>query len=276
MKIAIHGRTFVVDFGAELGGYNPDSGSRICTKQPIQKIDDWETLETVDPNSGEMGKQIKAMELIGRDTEKKIPTMMTVFSPFMVASQMDNKIIKHYNQKPELIKSQIKMLTSILTDFIKSAIEVGATGMFLATQHFNDRLETQKRTELEFKPMEYIINNGLKEQNFCVIHLHGDNPDYKFATKLPHVSAINWHDQQTTPNLNEARKIYSGVLLGGLNTEIWPQISKVSQIEEKIKAVYNNFNGRGLILSPGCVLPQQVNEEQLSIAVNTIKNLKPN
>ena len=229
MKIAIHGRTFVVDFGAELGGYNPDSCSRICTKQPIQKIDDWETLETVDPNSGEMGKQIKAMELIGRDTEKKIPTMMTVFSPFMVASQMDNKIIKHYNQKPELIKSQIKMLTSILTDFIKSAIEVGATGMFLATQHFNDRLETQKRTELEFKPMEYIINNGLKEQNFCVIHLHGDNPDYKFATKLPHVSAINWHDQQTTPNLNEARKIYSGVLLGGLNTEIWPQISKVSR-----------------------------------------------
>ncbi len=276
MKISIHGRTFVVDFGAELGGYNPDSGSRICIKQPIQDIDDWETIEVADPNSGELGKQIKAMELIGRETEGKIPTMMTVFSPFMVASQMDVKIIEHYKHNPNLIRDQIKMLTTLLTDFIKGAIDAGSNGMFLATQHFNNRLEAQSRRELEFKPMETLIKNGLKKENFCVIHLHGDNPDYELATELPHLSAINWHDQQTTPNLNEARKMYSGALLGGLNTEIWPQISKISEIGEKIKAVYNNYNGKGLILSPGCVLPQKVSEEQIACAVKTIKNLKPN
>jgi len=134
----------------------------------------------------------------------------------------------------------------------------------------------QARKELEFDPMESLIKNGLKADNFCVIHLHGDNPDYELATELPHVSAINWHDQQTTPNLNEARKIYSGALLGGLNTEIWPQISNISEIGERINAVYNNYNSKGLILSPGCVLPQQVSEEQIEIAVKTIKNLKPN
>ncbi len=276
MKISIHGRTFVVDFGAELGGYNPDSGSRICIKQPIQDINDWETIEVVDPNSGELRKQIKAMELIGRETEGKIPTMMTVFSPFMVASQMDAKIIENYNQNPKLIKGQIKMLTSLLTDFVKGAIDAGANGIFLATQHFNNRLEMQARKELEFDPMESLITNGLKADNFCVIHLHGDNPDYELATELPHVSAINWHDQQTTPNLNEARKIHSGALLGGLNTEIWPQISNISEIGEKINAVYTDYNGKGLILSPGCVLPQQVSEEQIASAVKTIKNLKPN
>ena len=276
MKISIHGRTFVVDFGAELGGYNPDSGSRICIKQPIQDIDDWETIEVVDPNSGEFGKQIKAMELIGRETEGKIPTMMTVFSPFMVASQMDDKIIEHYNQKPSLIKGQIKMLTSLLTDFIKGAIDAGANGIFLATQHFNNRLELQARRELEFDPMESLIKNGLSADNFCVIHLHGDNPDYELATQLPHVTAINWHDQQTSPNLTEARKMFSGALLGGLNTEVWPQIAKLSEIGERIVSVYDTFKEKGLILSPGCVVPQQVGEEQLTIAVKTIKNLKPN
>lgn len=276
MKIAIHGRTFVVDFGAELGGYNPDSGSRICIKQPIQDIDDWETIEVVDPNSGEFGKQIKAMELIGRETEGKIPTMMTVFSPFMVASQMDANIIEHYNINPKLIKGQIKMLTSLLTDFIKGAIDAGANGIFLATQHFNNRLEKQSRRELEFKPMESLIKNGLKADNFCVIHLHGDNPDYELALQLPNVAAINWHDQQTSPNLTEARGMFSGALLGGLNTEIWSQIPKLSEIGERIISVYNTFKGRGLILSPGCVVPQPVGEEQLTLAVKTIKNLKPN
>ena len=276
MKIAIHGRTFVVDFGAELGGYNPDSGSRICIKQPIQDIDDWETIEVVDPNSGEFGKQIKAMELIGRETEGKIPTMMTVFSPFMVASQMDANIIEHYNINPKLIKGQIKMLTSLLTDFIKGAIDAGANGIFLATQHFNNRFEKQSRRELEFKPMESLIKNGLKADNFCVIHLHGDNPDYELALQLPNVAAINWHDQQTSPNLTEARGMFSGALLGGLNTEIWSQIPKLSEIGERIISVYNTFKGRGLILSPGCVVPQPVGEEQLTLAVKTIKNLKPN
>jgi len=276
MKIAIHGRTFVVDFGAELGGYHPDSGSRICTRQPIQEINDWETIEAVDPNSGEIGKQIKAMELIGGETEGKIPTMMTVFSPFMIASQMDSDIIEHHNQNPNLIKGQIKMLTSLLIEFVKGAIDAGANGIFLATQHFNNRLEMQTRRELEFNPMESLIKDGLKEDNFCVIHLHGDNPDFELATKLPHVTAINWHDQQTSPNLFEASKIFSGALLGGLNTEVWPQISKISEIGEKIKFVYNNFNEKGLILSPGCVIPQQAGEEQLSLAVKTIKNLKPN
>ena len=275
MKIAIHGRTFIVDFGAELGGYNPDSGSRICIRQPIQNINDWETIEAVDPNSGEFGKQIKAMELIGRETEGKIPTMMTVFSPFMVASQMDAKIIEHYNQNPNLIKGQINMLTSILTDFVKGAIDAGANGLFLATQHFNNRLEMQARKELEFNPMESLIKNGLKVDNFCVIHLHGDNPDYELASQLPHVTAINWHDQQTSPKLTEARKMFSGALLGGLNTEIWSQIPKLSEIGEKIVSVYNTFKGRGLILSPGCVVPQQIGEEQLTIAVKTIRNLKP-
>ena len=276
MKISIHGRTFLVDFGAELGGYNPDSGSRICIKQPIQDIDDWETIEVVDPNSGEFGKQIKAMELIGRETEEKIPTMMTVFSPFMIASQMDANIIEHYNQNPNLVKTQIKMLTSILTDFIKGAIDAGANGIFLATQHFNNRLEKQSRRELEFKPMESLIKNGLKADNFCVIHLHGDNPDYELALQLPNVAAINWHDQQTSPNLTEARGMFSGALLGGLNTEIWSQIPKLSEIGERIISVYNTFKGRGLILSPGCVVPQPVGEEQLTLAVKTIKNLKPN
>jgi uroporphyrinogen decarboxylase len=121
--------------------------------------------------------------------------------------------------------------------------------------------------------MKDLIKTTIKKDNFCVLHLHGDKPDFDLATQLPLVSAINWHDQQTTPNLEEARNKFSGALMGGLNTEVWSDLGS-SEISEKIKEVYVNFKDNGLILSPGCVIPQQVNNEKIKAAVNSINHLK--
>ena len=273
MKISISGRSFASDFGAQLGGYDPDSGSRICVKYPIEKIDDWENIKTIDINSGEFGNQIKAMKLINREVDGKVPTMMTVFSPLMVASQIDKNLILHYRKDPQLVGEQFKIIISALTDFTKASLDVGANGIFLATQHFNQRLTDEERMELEFEPMKSLIEKSLKKNNFLVLHLHGDNPDYDLATKLP-INAINWHDQQTAPNLSEARKIFKGGLLGGLNTESWKDPSNPEDVSSMITSVYKDFKDSGLIISPGCVIPQFVSDFMIETAVKTIKNLK--
>jgi uroporphyrinogen decarboxylase len=64
MKISISGRAFASDFGAVLGGYDADSGSRICIKYPIEKIEDWNDINEIDINNGEFGNQVEAMKLI--------------------------------------------------------------------------------------------------------------------------------------------------------------------------------------------------------------------
>ncbi|MHA2326617.1 MAG: uroporphyrinogen decarboxylase family protein, partial [Promethearchaeota archaeon] len=257
MKISISGRAFASDFGAELGGYDPASGSRICIKYPIEKIEDWEKIKKIDIENGEFGNQIKAMKLLHKEVEGKVPTMMTVFSPLMVASQIDPNIIQHYRKDPQLIEYKFKIIISAMTDFTRISLESGADGIFLATQHFNNKLTDEERLELAFKPMESLIKDTMKKNNFLVLHLHGDNPDYKFATKLP-IDAINWHDQQTMPNLSEAREIFKGGLLGGLNAESWKNMSDPVEISKMISSVYTNFKGLGLILAPGCVIPQFV------------------
>ncbi|MHA2038678.1 MAG: uroporphyrinogen decarboxylase family protein [Promethearchaeota archaeon] len=273
MKISISGRAFASDFGAELGGYNPESGSRICIKYPIEKVEDWENIRAVDTNLGEFGKQIKAMKLINREVEGKIPTMMTVFSPFMVASQIDKGVILHYRKNPELVLEHFKILVSSMIDFTQASLEAGADGIFLATQHFNNSLNDEERKILEFNPMDSLIKKTIKNDNFLVLHLHGDEPDFKLATSLP-IDAINWHDQQTTPSLSEARKIFKGGLLGGLNTESWNNLSKPKQVSPLITSVYKNFKNYGLIIAPGCVMPQYVSDKMIEAAVNTFKNLR--
>ena len=272
MKISISGRAFASDFGAELGGYDPASGSRICVKYPIEKIEDWENTKNIDVTGGEFGSQIKAMKLVYQELDGKVPTMMTVFSPLMVASQIDRSIILHYRENPQLISEYFKIIITAMTDFTKASIEAGANGIFLATQHFNNRLTNEERLELAFNPMKSLIKKTIKKNNFIVLHLHGDNPDYELATKLP-IDAINWHDQQTTPNLSEARQIFKGGLLGGLNAESWKDISDPAELETMISSVYTNFKGSGLIIAPGCVIPQFVSESMIEVAVKTIQNL---
>ncbi|MFX1454341.1 MAG: uroporphyrinogen decarboxylase family protein [Promethearchaeota archaeon] len=273
MKISISGRAFASDFGAELGGYDPESGSRICVKYPIMHVEDWENIKTIDINLGEFGNQIKTMKLIHKEVDGRIPTMMTVFSPFMVASQIDSNIIIHYRENPELVGTQFKIIIDAMIDFASESLEAGADGIFLATQHLNARLKDQERIELEFNPMNSLIRKTLKKNNFLVLHLHGDNPDYELATKLP-IDAINWHDQQTDPTLSEARKIFKGGLLGGLNPEAWEEFTNPQDISSLITSVYNNFKGQGLIMSPGCVIPQNVSDLRIKIATETIKNIK--
>jgi uroporphyrinogen decarboxylase len=272
MKISISGRAFASDFGAKLGGYDPDSGSRVCINYPINKLEDWEKIKTISVMEGEFGTQIKAMKLIHREVDGKIPTMMTVFSPLMVASQIDPNIILHYRKDPQLIREQFKVIESAMTDFVGASLDTGADGIFLATQHFNNRITNEERLELAFTPMNSLIKKTIKKDNFLVLHLHGDNPDYELATKLP-INAINWHDQQTTPNLSEARQIFKGGLLGGLNAESWKGISDPTEISSMISSVYTNYKGSGLIIAPGCVIPQFVSDPIIEMAVKTIQNL---
>ncbi|MHA2287702.1 MAG: uroporphyrinogen decarboxylase family protein [Promethearchaeota archaeon] len=273
MKISISGRAFASDFGAEVGGYDPVSGSRVGVKYPIELLEDWWNVKNIDVTKGEFGKQITAMKLIRPEVEDKIPTMMTVFSPLMVASEIDRNVVSHYRENPTLVGEQFNIIVNAMTEFSKASLDAGADGIFLATQHFNDKLSDKERMELEFKPMKSLIKKTVKKGNFVVLHLHGDKPDYKMATKLP-IDAINWHDQQTIPSLSEAREVFKGGLLGGLNAESWNDISDPLDVLPLIVSMFKSFEGSGLIISPGCVIPQFVSDSIIEVVASTIKNLK--
>ncbi|MHA2139833.1 MAG: uroporphyrinogen decarboxylase family protein [Candidatus Hodarchaeales archaeon] len=275
MKISPHGNYCVVDFGGILGGYRPISGSRICERMPILSVDDWETLEPVDPNEGEFGEQLKAVELITRETEGKVPTVMTVFSPFMVASKLDPNLLENLSQDRDLLTSQLKMLTKVMNDFSQSALDAGADGLFLATQHFNEQLRLDDLHEYDYQPMESILENSKRKSFFNILHLHGDKPYFRKASELPSVHAINWHDQQTSPSLTEGRQHFDGALLGGLDEMGIMRGGSSTQIQEEIIRIYREFDGRGIIFAPGCVLPQNFSDEQINYVITAIASLQP-
>lgn len=275
MKISPHGSYCVVDFGGILGDYNPVSGSRICVRTPILSLDDWETLEPVDPNAGEFAAQVKAVQLIHQQVENEVPTMMTIFSPFMVASKLDPALLEHLAQNRALLREQIHMLTKLMREFCSAVLDAGSDGLFLATQHFNTNLNPSDLNEFEFHPLKAILEQFKRRTAFNVLHLHGDFPFFRQATELPHVSAINWHDQRTTPSLLEARRDFDKGLLGGLDEMGVIRTGTPADIKQAIYSVYKQFNDWGLMFAPGCVLPLDVPDINIQAAAEAINALTP-
>jgi len=275
MKISPHGSYCVVDFGGILGDYQPVSGSRICERAPILSLSDWETLEPVDPNEGEFGAQIKAVELIHQQVENEVPTMMTIFSPFMVASKLDPAILEHLFQDRKLLKEQINMLTRLMMEFTGAVLDAGTDGLFIATQHFNSSLPQEELQDFEFQPIKSILLEVTRKSTFNVLHLHGEKPYFRLATEFPNVQGINWHDQRTTPTLLEARQDFNGGLIGGLEEMNLLRTGSEKEIEQAILEIYRQFNDRGLIFAPGCVLSQDIPEGNLVQVIKTINTLYP-
>ena len=275
MKISPHGSYCVVDFGGILGDYRPISGSRICDRAPILSLSDWETLEPVDPNAGEFGEQIKAIELIHQKIENEVPSVMTIFSPFMVASKLDPNLLENLNQDRELILEQISMLTKLMGEFAASSLDAGANGLFLATQHFNQQLTTNNLKDFEFTPLTQILQKTNPKSIFTILHLHGETPYFRLATELPNIHAFNWHDQTTTPSLLEAKQDFDGVLIGGLDEMGLLREGSREAIGNQIRKVYRDYDDRGFIFAPGCVVPQDVTDETLKVVTERIKELQP-
>jgi uroporphyrinogen decarboxylase len=232
-------------------------------------------LEPVDPNEGEFGAQIKTVELITRETENSVPTVMTVFSPFMVASKLDPSLLENMNQDRQLLLEQLEMLTDVMTQFAKASLDAGASGIFLATQHFNARLTSADLQEFEYQPMERILVSSQRKADFNVLHLHGDTPYFRKASELPAVHAINWHDQRTSPSLGEGRQDFTGALVGGLDEMGKLRTGNAEEIKDTIQHVYRQFDGRGLIFGPGCVLPQDFTDEQIENVIETVTSFRP-
>jgi len=265
LKISFHGRYPCIDFGAKLSeDYDPISGSTRCDPI-IEQVSDWESLEPVDINEGEFGKQLRAVELISRQLES-LPKMSTIFSPLMIASKLDPNIEQHIKTDPGIIIEVLYILDKVTTEFARASLDAGAEGIFLASQHLRktDLAWTEvERFELFF--LNKMLNVFERKADFSVLHIHGEEIFFDKVAERIVVDALNWHDQTTWPSIKEAAEISNSGFLAGIDEngllektplEIKEGITKTLSVAQEVNRV---------IIAPGCVIPVDVKDENLDI-----------
>ena len=273
MKISPHGRYPVVDYGCKIAkDYDPFTGSTSCEECSMHSLEDWGTLERVDVNEGDLGKQIKTVRILGKKLEE-LPKMMTLFSPLMVASKMDNNLVKRIRENPDKMQEAFSVVYRDTLEFAKSSLDAGAQGLFIASQHFRKSdltWDEVERFELFF--LKKLIQDLKNKSEFNVIHVHGQDIKFDKAAELANVEGLNWHDQLTWPTIPEAADIFPKGLLAGIDETQSLVEGKEEDIKKNIvEAIEKSkeYSNR-VIISPGCVIPITASNESIEIISKTI------
>ncbi|MFX0114694.1 MAG: uroporphyrinogen decarboxylase family protein [Candidatus Hodarchaeota archaeon] len=278
-KICFHGRYCCVDYGCEIYYDGSLSGSTNCKEHGIKSIADWESLEPVDVNDGEFGKQVKAVELLHKELEDTVPMMATVFSPITVADKLTDNLPSQLHSSPDIIEEALEILKGITIEFSRACLDAGAQGIFYASQQVSGEDTKGGLTQEEFnrfslRPDTTVLGKIRPKAEFIVMHLHGHNLRFKEVTEAYPIDATNWHDQQTFPSLAKARELFSGTLLGGIDENGSLRNDSEEEIEAKLQKTLNTFGQGKLIVAPGCVIPQDVPDQSIEAAVNAIRKFR--
>jgi uroporphyrinogen decarboxylase len=281
MKISFHGRYPVVDWGCIAIYDGAISGSTTCHSCVVQNASDWETLEPLDANSGEFGKQIHAIELIQKYSQDKVPTMATIFDAPMVADKLSEKPLTDYMEAhPEVIETVLEMINNVMIDFGKAALEAGADGLFIASQHSTHTAVSDEQYERFVYPFNIKMIEKLRgKAEFIIMHLHAreekEEIRYKKIARTIGVNGVNWEDQSTALTLSEGKKLARKAVFGGIDHNGILRSGTPEDAKEQVLDALREAGLRRTVVAPGCVITVDTPRDNIHAVVDAVRLIKP-
>ncbi len=281
LKISFFGHYPCIDFGCAAIYDGAITGSTTLTSAAINDVSDWETLEPLDVNTGEFGKQIRAVELIQKYAHGVVPTMATVFDPAMVADKISDKNLQKYaDEHPEVLKGALDIITNIMVDFASAVIDAGADGIFLASQHSTKSSVTDKQYKEFVFPYDLKFITRLRgKTKFIVLHLHAreENEELRFdqISKTPGVAGINWEDQTSALSLKQGKKRFRGAVLGGIDYNGVFRTGNSEDAQKQVLQAIDEARSDRLIIAPGCVITVDTPLENIIAVRDAVRSVNP-
>ncbi len=278
LKISFFGHFPCVDFGCTAVYDGATTGSTTLTSAAINEVSDWETLEPLDVNAGELGNQIRAVELIHKYAQDKVPTMATVFDPSMIADKISDKnLIKYADEHPDVLKSALDLITDVTIDFASATIDAGADGIFLASQHSTQSSIPDELYKEFVYPYDLKFISRLRgKAKFIFMHLHAreDNEEIRFdkIAKTLGIDGVNWEDQSSALSLSAGKKKFRGAVLGGIDHNGIFRTGNPEEAQEQVLKAVKEAGPKRLIVAPGCVVTVDTPQENILAVKDAVRS----
>jgi uroporphyrinogen decarboxylase len=233
---------------------NPE-GTRQIVERPIQSPGDWKNLQVLDPYKGSLGDQLTCLKLICNELGPDVPVLQTIFNPLAQAKNLvgGERLLVHLRQYPEAVLEGLSTIAESTSRFIEAALKTGIAGIFYAVQHANYQLLSEAEYLHFGRKLDLEILSVTQGSAVNLLHLHGLNVMFNLFTEYP-VQVINWHDRETPPSLSEGKKLFPGVVSGGLQRERSMELSSPEHVYSEASDAILSTENRRFILGTGCVL----------------------
>ncbi len=266
IKFTPYGMLATIDWGVKLK-FSPGFDMATVAAEPaIHSADDWTKLRRFSGTDGEYLHALEGLRLTMLEIPKDVPLIQTAFSPLTNAMKMagEAQLLKHLREEPEKVEQGLEVITEATIGYLKESVKRGAEGVFLSTQMSCYDKITLGEQERFVRKYDLRVLEALKGITwFNVLHIHGSQIMFKECADYP-VQALNWHDQDDGPSMEEARKLTDKCFLGGLShLKVLLEKDAEKKIEGEVEHAWAQGGHRGVILGPGCVVDPKTPEKYL-------------
>lgn len=266
----------VRDYGVQDVWKGNPEGTREYVQFPISKPEDWKNLSALDPTSGALGSQLECIRRVKNELPAEIPLIQTIFDPMSQAKNLVGKemLLIHARQHPSELLAGLDILTTTTLQFIGECIKLGIDGVFFAIQHAQSALLSVDEVGRFITPFDERILDSVSSLWLNIAHIHGKNLYFNEIPKK-NISVLNWHDKETAPSLQEAKKVFPGAVCGGLRQWDTLVYGTPEQVMEEATAAILATEGKRFILGTGCVLPVIAPHSNIAAARAAVEQFQP-
>jgi uroporphyrinogen decarboxylase len=259
IKIPVTPTYCVDDYGVEHEYRGNLIGDRDYIDHVVKSVDDWDRIQPLKVSKGKYGQHLQVLRMVIEKRESNTPVIFTIFNPLAMASYLagDETLLVHLRRYPDKVEKALKALTQTCADFVKAVIAEGADGIFLSTRWASYELMTEDEYLSFGKPGDSAVLAASSGGWFNALHLHGQYPMFNVLSDYP-VQAVNWHDRTALPGLAEAKNVFRGALMGGVEQYKILNSGSPQDVESQVHNAIDLTKGRRLIITPGCTYPISV------------------
>ncbi len=243
-------------WGARLVPKRNAEGTREYLSRPVARPEDWRRLKAPPLDAGVFGRELRALRLIRRGLDRRVPVFQTIFSPLSIARTLSNDLWRaHLTHRPADLEAGLKTIARATAAFARRCLESGADGLFFAVQTATRDLVPDAAYRRFGERYDRIVLDAVRPRTpFLLLHLHGFNTLFDRISRYP-VSILNWHDRRAEPKLVEGRRRFRGACLGGIDEWGVLRHGTTDEVRRDVASVLRATAGRRVIIGPGCVIP---------------------
>src|SRR5690348_2286229 len=135
IKVMSSGVYCVEDWGCRVAYQGHPGGAKRCIEHAVKRPADWARLRALDPSAGALGRELEAVRLIRKGRADDAPILMTIFSPFTIATKLAGDVaVQSIEGEPEALRGALEVITETTAQYAAEALAAGADGIFFATQ----------------------------------------------------------------------------------------------------------------------------------------------
>lgn len=263
LKTMNNGMYSVEDFGVTVDYSDIERGgvAKIIST-PVHTPEDWLKVKSVSLHEGALAREQDYLKRLLKKTNGEVPVIFTVFSPLTTANKLCPHMMEHIaSGHGEQVKAALTAITETTCALVQRVIELGADGIFFATQLSSYDLVKEDLYKEYGMPYDIAVLSA--SQGWCnVLHAHGKHIMFPLLRKYP-VQIFNWHAWESLPGIHEAQVMTGKCIMAGLERMDITDGHK-NEIEHQIYETLRETGGRHVILSPGCVIRYPLDPDMLS------------